>query len=79
MTRHHTIFNLDQGQQVDVPFTRPEELARDKEEAEALEDYELRLIVRETRAKARKNAVGKLVKLGLTEGEVDALVSIIAA
>ena len=79
MTRHHTVFDLNQGNQADIPFTRPEEIALDKEEAEALEDYELRFIVRETRAKARKNAMGKLVKLGLTEGEVDALVSIVAA
>ena len=33
MTRHHTVFDLNQGNQADIPFTRPEEIARDKEEA----------------------------------------------
>lgn len=78
MPRFHTIFNVETGYQIDIPFTPAEESARDKEEIAAKEQRDATLIMREAEAMARITAREKLVSLGLTEVEIDALTSAIA-
>jgi len=73
-SRHRTYWDADEHRQITVDLTADEELARDAEEAQfATEKAEAQAA--ET-ARVENAAAGrqKLVDLGLSESEVDALI-----
>ena len=43
MSRKHTVYDASIGEQIDVPFTAAEEIARDAEEAQAAIDATARV------------------------------------
>jgi len=47
MPRHHTIWNAELKQQVDIEFTVEEETARDAEEAKAVIDRDAEQIIQD--------------------------------
>ena len=67
MARHHNVNN------VKVPFTAGEESARDAEEAQYLIDKQARIDAAAQKATDKTNGNQKLLDLGLTQAEVDAI------
>jgi hypothetical protein len=56
-----------------IPFTQAEETARDAEEAKFLADRQTRKDAEAQKATDKTNGKQKLLDLGLTQAEVDAL------
>jgi hypothetical protein len=73
--RKHTIYDAATGRQHDILFTPLEEKARDREEQELLLSQEDRLKQDSIEKNLRFAGVQKLLKLGLTTAELDALLS----
>ena len=87
MTRHHTIAyprkwvkatksveaHWEEGYQVDVSFTAKEEITRDAEEARELREQTQATEAKRQVKAAADRAKAKLIQLGLTEKEVQAL------
>ena len=67
MARHHNVSGIK------VPFTADEEVARDAEEAQYLIDKQAKIDAAAQKATDKTNGNQKLLDLGLTQAEVDAL------
>ena len=73
-SRHRTYWDADEHRQITVDLTADEELARDAEEAQfATEKAEAQAA---EKARVENAAAGrqKLIDLGLSESEIDALI-----
>jgi len=73
MPRHHTIWDASQQKQINVSFTAKEEAARDAEEAQAVIDIQTEKDFKAQKATDKASGNQKLLDLGLSQAEVDAL------